>query len=368
MSLEDVKEALSIFGNRHAQAVVVVVVSLVLAKLVEWALVRVLTPLGRRTRIQVDDQIIERLRRPIFSTVLLAGTGFALAIAQAPPPFDFIGFGVIKTLVVSIWLIFGVQASALVLQWMAQHPTRYKVVQPVTLPLFEIATKLILIGGASYFILVSWNVDVTGWLVSGSIIGIAVGFAAKDTLSNLFAGVFILADSPYRPGDFIILDKGERGRVTRIGLRSTRIVTQDGVEITIPNSIIANSQIINESRPIVRQRIHVPVGVDYGSDADQIRQILLDAAKSNSQVVRDPEPRVHLKELGAASLNFELLCWIDDPKLRGQVIDALNTTIYKGLSEAGIDFPNTKHDVYIKELPKSRQDVFASPHSVDEGR
>ena len=74
-----------------------------------------------------------------------------------------------------------------------------------------------------------------------------MGFAAKDTLANLFAGVFILADAPYKIGDFIVLDGGERGRVTKIGIRTTRILTRDDVEITIPNATIANSKIINES-------------------------------------------------------------------------------------------------------------------------
>jgi small-conductance mechanosensitive channel len=336
MSLENIKEALSVIGNRHFQAAVIVAVSYVGAKIVEWGVTRVLSRLGRRTRSELDDQIVEMLRKPVFGTVLLAGLAVAVAVVHPPHPFGFIGFGLIKTLVVVLWFTFTAKLSKLILKWMALQPKRFNIVQPITMPLFEIATTLLLIGGALYFILISWKVDVTGWLVSGSIIGIALGFAARDTLSNLFAGVFILADTPYRLGDFIILDKGERGRVTKIGLRSTRVVTGDDVEITIPNSIIANSKIINESRPMVRQRMHVPVGVAYGADIDQVRQILLDAAMTNPQVCQEPEPRVRLNALGESSLNCELLCWINDPGIRGGVRDALNTSIYKGLSKAGI--------------------------------
>jgi MscS family membrane protein len=336
MSLENFKEGLSVIGNRHMQAAVIVLVSFIGAKIVEWGVAHMLSRLGRRTRSDLDDQVIEMLRRPIFGTALLAGVAVALALVHPPHPFGFIGFGLIKTLIIVLWFTFTVHVSTVLLKWMAQQPRRFSIVQPITLPLFEIATKLLLIGGALYFILISWKVDVTGWLVSGSIIGIALGFAARDTLSNLFAGVFILADTPYRLGDFIILDKGERGRVTKIGLRSTRLVTGDDVEITIPNSIIANSRIINESRPMVRQRMHVPVGVAYGSDIDRVRQILLDAAKTNPQVCEEPEPRVRLSALGESSLNCELLCWINDPGIRGGVRDALNTSIYKGLSKAGI--------------------------------
>ena len=88
----------------------------------------------------------------------------------------------------------------------------------------------------------------TAWLASAGVVGIAVGFAAKDTLANLFSGVFILADAPYKIGDYIVLDAtGMRGKVTQIGLRSTRLITRDDVEVTIPNSIMGNSQVINQS-------------------------------------------------------------------------------------------------------------------------
>ena len=80
---------------------------------------------------------------------------------------------------------------------------------------------------AAYFFFLSWDFDVTGWLASAGIIGVAVGFGAKDTMANLFAGVGILADNSYKLGDFLLLNSGERGRVTDIGLRSTRLLTQD---------------------------------------------------------------------------------------------------------------------------------------------
>jgi MscS family membrane protein len=100
---------------------------------------------------------------------------------------------------------------------------------------------------AVYIIFSAWNIDMTVWLASAGIIGIAVGFAAKDTLANLFSGVFILADAPYKIGGFVVLDTAKRGEVTHIGIRNTRLLTRDDVEITVPNSIMGNTKIINES-------------------------------------------------------------------------------------------------------------------------
>ena len=73
-------------------------------------------------------------------------------------------------------------------------------------------------------------------LALAGIVGIAIGFTAKDTLANLFSGVFILADRPYKMGDYVNLESGERGRVTHIGIRSTRILTRDDIEVTVPKT------------------------------------------------------------------------------------------------------------------------------------
>ena len=193
----------------------------------------------------------------------------------------------------------------------------------------------------------------TAWLASAGIVGIAVGFAAKDTLANLFSGVLILADAPYKIGDYVVLDTGERGMVTHIGIRSTRMLTRDDVELTIPNSIMGNTKIINESGgPYKKFRIRVNVGVAYGSDIDQVKQLLFDVALNETSVCPDPEPRVRFRNFGNSSLDLDLLCWVEDPSLRGKVTDTLLTTIYKEFNKQGIEIPYTKQDLYIKELPE----------------
>ena len=343
------QEILSIFGNNpHLQAVVVVLGVVIVAKIADWVLTRVFVRLTRRTRTEVDDQIVAAVHRPVFSTLLLFGIALALRIDEPPEPFYVIALGVIKTLVILIWLFFGIRLSGILLPWMSSHPARFQAVQPVTFPVFEIATKVVLFGGAAYFLLVSWRVDPTAWVASFGILGIAIGFAAKDTLANLFAGVFILADAPYKVGDFIVLE-GQRGQITKIGLRSTRILTRDDIEITIPNAIVANSKIINESGgPSPKNRLHIPVGVAYGSDIDRLRKVLLRIAHENQYACRQPEPRVRFRGFGDSSLDFELLCWIENPADRGLTQDSLNTAIYKALGEAGFEIPFPQRDVHVK--------------------
>ena len=356
--METIEETLlDLRNNPYIQALSVVLVSLVLAKLTDWLLTRVLTRLTQKTPSEIDDQILGMIHKPIYYSVLAVGLAVAVTLVELPAPLDVIGFGLIKTLVVLIWLILGIRLILLILDWMTLQSERFHIVQPDTKPLFDISARIILFGGALYFVLISWNVDVTAWLASAGIIGIAVGFAAKDTLANLFAGVFILADAPYKIGDFIVLDGGERGRVTKIGIRSTRILTRDDVEITIPNATIGNSKIINESGgPYVKYRNRIAVGVAYGSDIDLVRKVLLEAAQEAAKKVGlalDPEPRVRFRGFGDSALLFELLYWIKDPVLRGGIQDVLNTLIYKALAKADIEIPYPKRDLYVKEMPQS---------------
>jgi small-conductance mechanosensitive channel len=212
--------------------------------------------------------------------------------------------------------------------------------------------KMLLVGLGAYIFLLIWGINPTAWLASAGVIGIAVGFAAKDTLANLISGISIVADTPYKIGDYIVLDTGERGRVTNLGMRSTRLLTRDDVEVTVPNAVIANAKIVNESGgPWVKHRIRVPVGVAYGSDVDEVCGVLEEIANSLSDIVKQPAPRVRMRALGNSSLDFELLAWIDHPEMRGRVRHDLLMSIYKVFNQKGISIPFPQTDIHVRSLP-----------------
>jgi small-conductance mechanosensitive channel len=331
----------------------VIILGAVFAALLFYLIIsRWLLHLTGKTKTDVDDRIVVALRRPIFVSVLLLGLYWAAEGLQLKPMTSFVLHGVLKTLAVIVWATSFMRIGSLILQAISRHSDKLALVQPRTLPLFDILVKVMVVGGAIYFAFLSWDINVTGWLASAGIVGIAVGFAAKDTLANLFAGIFILADAPYKLGDFVILDSGLRGRITDIGIRSTRILTRDDIEITVPNAVIANSKIVNETGgPHEKERVRITVSVAYGSDVDQVREVLLSCAKEVDHLCTEPAPRVRFREFGDSGLVFQLLAWIDEPVLRGRLTDELNTRVYKALNEAGIEIPYPKHDVYIKETP-----------------
>ena len=137
--------------------------------------------------------------------------------------------------------------------------------------------------------------------------------------------------------------------MTQIGIRSSRIPTRDDVEITVPNSIMGNVKITNETGgPSERYRIRLKVGVAYGSDIDQVQSVLLDVAQSNPGVCKIPAPRVRFRAFGDSSLDHELLCWVEKPVLRGRVSHALNAEVYKQFLKEGIEIPFPQRDVHIK--------------------
>ena len=194
-----------------------------------------------------------------------------------------------------------------------------------------------------------FGIPVTAVFASAGIAGVAVALAAKDTLSNLFGGVTIFMDRPFTTGDYIVLDNNERGEVVQIGLRSTRIQTRDDVMITIPNAIITNSRIVNQSSPEPNFRVRVQIGVAYGSDIDKVEKIILEQVASNPLAETHPEPHVRFRQFGESSLNFELLCWAKRPHDRSRLLHGLNSGIYNAFNKAGIKIPFPQRDLHLKQ-------------------
>jgi small-conductance mechanosensitive channel len=282
---------------------------------------------------------------------MLGGLAVATDQLQLDPGVTTFTHRALATVALVVWFVFVQRASSLLLSGAKGNPDRFRAVEERTFPLFDNFAKLIILAAAVYLAITIWHVDATAWLASAGIVGLAVGFAAKDTLSNLFAGIFIIADAPYQIGDYILLDSGERGKVEHIGLRSTRLLTRDDIEVTVPNAVMGTALITNETQGPSRQRLRVKVGVAYGCDIDQVREVLLEVAGSDEGVCPTPEPRVRFRSFGESGLDLELLVWVPHPELRGRILDTLNTTIYKRFAAAGIEIPYPKRDLYIKAMP-----------------
>jgi small-conductance mechanosensitive channel len=337
--------------NKYLQAAAIAFGFLLLGKIADWTLSRALGRMAKRSKTDVDDQLIDLLHRPIFLSFVLVGLGLGTARLGLPEAPLFLTLGILKTVAVIVWYNMLRQLTSLVVQVMRRRQSN-KFVKTGMLALLQNVIKVVLFALAVYFVFLAWNINVTAWVASAGIVGLALSFAAKDTLSNLFAGVSIIMDAPYKTGDFIILESGERGVVTQIGLRSTRLTTRDDVEITIPNGIIGNGKIINEAGgPSEKHRIRIRVGVAYGSDIERAIAVLQQVADDNDEVCGSPSPRVRFRNFGESSLDFELLCWIERPVDRGRLNHELNCATYKAFAANGIEIPFPQRVLHVKEMP-----------------
>jgi len=320
-----------------------------IGKGLQWFLRQLLSRLTRRTESDLDDRLSVYLTKPVVQTTVIIALVAAVKSFGFDEAADRFMVRMLFTFLILLWGRAWFHAVTLLIGLMARDTRRFPAFQPRTRPLFEMGVKLVLISVFIWLFMALWDIDGTAWLASAGVVGIAVGFAAKDTLANLISGVSIIADAPYKIGDYIVLDTGERGVVTDLGMRSTRLLTRDDVEISIPNAVMGNAKITNESGgPAIEHRIRVPVGVAYGTRPAKVVEILEQIANDNELTVKNPAPRARMRAFADSSLNFELLAWIRLPEQRGLVQHQILMEIERRFAQEGVQIPFPQRDIHIK--------------------
>jgi len=216
------KPYLQLIGeNRYLQSLIILLV-LSMAKLISFLITGVILRVVRNTKTTLDNKIVAILHAPIFYTVILFGVGISINWLDLSPQIHDITVSMVASFAVVLWLFFFIRLVRIILTSLAYRKNSQSLVRVETLPLFLNLSIVLFSALAIYMLFRAWDIDMTAWLASAGIVVIAIGFAAKDTLANLFSGVFIMVDTPYKIGDFIVLGSKERGEVTHIGIRSTR--------------------------------------------------------------------------------------------------------------------------------------------------
>ena len=199
------------------------------------------------------------------------------------------------------------------------------------------------------------GIEITPLLAGLGIGGIAVGFAAKDTVADLLAGIFIIIDQPFVQGDRIEIWNAPKnsatwGDVIGVGLRSTTIKTTDNIVIVIPNSEIAKRDIVNYTAISSQIRIRIPIGISYESDLKKAEEVLLKIAKNVRGVSKKPVPRVIVKEYGESSINLELRVWIDDARTRRRITSNIGKKVKSEFEKHGIEIPYPKRHIIMEGM------------------
>ncbi|GAA5190196.1 mechanosensitive ion channel family protein [Ferrimonas gelatinilytica] len=180
--------------------------------------------------------------------------------------------------------------------------------------------------------------------------GLAVGLALQGSLSNFASGVLLIAFRPCKAGDYIEA-AGTAGTVEEISIFSTTLVTPDNKTIIAPNSAILDGVIVNYSAKSTR-RIDMVIGVSYGADLRQTREVILSVINENPAVLQEPAPTIEVSELAASSVNFVVRPWVRKEDFWPTRF-ALTRDIKFALDQAGIGIPFPQMDLHVKALPKS---------------
>lgn len=192
-----------------------------------------------------------------------------------------------------------------------------------------------------------WGIDMRSLAVLAGVLGVGIGFGLQNLANNFVSGLVLNLERPIRPGDFINL--GElTGTVERIGARCTMIRTLDQLTILVPNSRLLEHEVINWSHGDPLSRLHLRVGVAYGSETRRVRRALLDAARDHPNVLRDPRPQVQFKGFGESTLDFELLVWTRDPRNQQDLQSDLNYRIEESLRRHRIEIAFPQRDLHLR--------------------
>ena len=212
-------------------------------------------------------------------------------------------------------------------------------------------SKVLFIFIGSIFIIQSAGIDMSSLSLLAGALGVGIGFGLQNITDNFISGIIILFEKPIKVGDRIVVGDTE-GDVINISVRATTILTNENVSIIVPNSEFISSRVINWSHNDRNIRFDIPVGVSYDSDPAIVKEVLMEVADVNEDVLKHPKPLVFFDEFADSSLNFTLAVWTstftDKPRILKSM---LYFAIFEKFKEKGIEIPFPQRDIHIKTQP-----------------
>ena len=189
-----------------------------------------------------------------------------------------------------------------------------------------------------------------GWIAAALSVGL--GFGLQEVVANFVSGLILLFERPIRVGDTVTV-AGVDGVVTKVRIRATTITNWDKKEFIVPNKEFITGTIMNWTLSNAMTRLVIPVGIAYGSDIQKAQEILLGIARSQSEVLSDPEPVAVFELFGDSALNLSLRCYLPRPELRLEMTNRINTLIHDRFTKAGIEIPFPQRDLHIRSVHPS---------------
>lgn len=306
-----------------------------------------------RTETEIDDKIAALVRR-----VALLSIGF-WALWQLAQVWE---LGYTARVVGAVWIValafplgrFVTDVLEIFERRIA--PRTQTSLDDTALPLLNKMARFLVVAVGVLVALQTLGIAITPVLAGAGVAGLAISLAAKDTLSNLIAGVLLILDRPFQVGDRIELwsapaEGGQWGDVIEIGLRATKIRNPDNVVIVIPNNEIMRRDIINYTASGNHIRLRIPIGIAYDADAGLAKELVLRAIEGLPGTKSDPSPVVIVRGFEDSAVDLEARVWIDDARQRRAIADVVTARVKQLFDEHGVEIPYPKRDLYVKTFP-----------------
>jgi small-conductance mechanosensitive channel len=318
--------------------------------ILRWLLHFVEKRLKKFEFVQVNAQVFQIIRRVLLIVMLLVVGTYLLRMTGIPILEKI--FHALLILFLAIPVKNFLSLAIGFLQNKIAHQTENKI-DDIIFELLSRFAGFIIIATAAIIALDSLGVNVMPFIAGAGVAGVAIGFAAKDTLSNLIAGILLIIDRPFEVGDRIEVWSAPSGSSTwgdviDIGLRATKIKTTDNIVIIIPNNEIMLRDIINYTTISEKIRVRINIGIDYDADMQKAKNIILKVADSTEWVANDPQPKVVVRKFGESAVDLQLRVWIHDARRRMSTISHITDRVKSSFDEQGIEIPYPKRDVYVK--------------------
>ena len=337
--------------NKYAYSLIVLTIFYLLSKLVVFTSKKIILRFTKKTKTEIDDLIVKKTSRPISLILLLIGIRLALLpIGIKSDVLDIIEHVISSLVIIVITYITIAVFGIFIDSWGRRVAEKTKSsVDDQLIPVFHRFSRIFISIVGLLFILPIWGVQIGPLLTSLGIAGIAIAFALQSTLGNIFGGMSIILDKSVRVGDKIRIDAETMGTVIDVGLRSTKVKTWDGELITIPNGKLADSRILNFVQPEPPVRAAIEFGVEYGSDIEKVRKVVLDTIAKIYGVLKEPAPKVVMTEMSDFALKFKALFWTENFDIKFDTKALATEEIYNALVKNKIGIPFPTRTVYLKK-------------------
>lgn len=219
----------------------------------------------------------------------------------------------------------------------------------------EILARYTFLGIGAVYALNAAGINTMALLASLGIAGLTIGFAAKDTLSNLISGLLIFLYQPFLIGDLIEVDN-LYGRVDNITLSSTRVITVDGKMLAVPNTEIINKTVASYTK-FPNLRLDIPVTIGLTENLDRVRQLLMDLVESDDDFKTEPRSRMVVTQLNDYNVAIELQAWLREERAHVEKRFQLRELVFTTLTEAGVDMP-------LETIQLAAMDVKVHPNGI----